>query len=145
MDRAEIDKIMERHYVAEAAHDLESLMGTLAQGAVHDVIGDPGGALSDPADIRRRYAQLFADFDNERVTPIRRLYGEDFIVDEAMVTARAVGQPFGLPGGNREVTYRLLHVCEFREGGISSEHVWLDMAAIVAQLATSSEVTEATV
>ena len=139
MDRTEMDEIMGRHYAAEAAHDLEALMGTLAEGAVHDVIGDPGGALSDPADIRRRYAQLFADFDNERVTPIRRLYGDDFMVDEAMVTARAVGQPFGLPGGNREVTYRLLHVCEFRDGGISSEHVWLDVAAIVAQLAPSPQ------
>lgn len=139
MDRSEMDEIMGRHYAAEAAHDLEALMGTLAEGAVHDVIGDPGGALSDPVDIRGRYAQLFADFDNERVTPIRRLYGDDFMVDEAMVTARAVGQPFGLPGGNREVTYRLLHVCEFRDGGISSEHVWLDVAAIVAQLAPSPE------
>ncbi|GAA5173986.1 hypothetical protein GCM10023321_76840 [Pseudonocardia eucalypti] len=145
MDRTEMDEIMGRHYAAEAAHDLEALMGTLAEGAVHDVIGDPDGALSDPADIRCRYAQLFADFDNERVTPIRRLYGDDFMVDEAMVTARAVGQPFGLPGGNREVTYRLLHVCEFRDGGISSEHVWLDVAAIVAQLAPSPEAAEAAV
>lgn len=145
MDRTEMDEIMGRHYAAEAAHDLEALMGTLAEGAVHDVIGDPGGALSDPADIRGRYAQLFADFDNERVTPIRRLYGDDFMVDEAMVTARAVGQPFGLPGGNREVTYRLLHVCEFRDGGISSEHVWLDVAAIVAQLAPSPKAAGAAV
>lgn len=144
MTPAEMDEILGRHYAAEAAHDLEALMGTLTDDAVHDVVGDPDEALRDPSDIRRRYQQLFDDFDNERVTPVRRLYGDDFLVDEAMVTARAVGTPFGLTGGNREVSYRLLHVCEFRDGGISRENVWLDIASVVRQLNDTLAPAEAT-
>jgi hypothetical protein len=34
------------------------------------------------------------------------------------------------------VTFRLMHVCEFRDGRISRENVWMDVAAIVAQLTT---------
>jgi hypothetical protein len=33
------------------------------------------------------------------------------------------------------VTFRILHVCEFRDGRMCRENVWLDSGAIVAQLA----------
>jgi predicted ester cyclase len=65
---------------------------------------------------------------------VRRLYGEDFVVDEVMITARATGMMLGIPGNNREVTFRLMHVCEFRDGRMSRENVWMDVAALMQQL-----------
>ena len=40
----------------------------------------------------------------------------------------------GLPGHGRRISFRILHVFEFRDGLISRENVWLDTAAIVGQL-----------
>ena len=38
----------------------------------------------------------------------------------------------------RTVQFRILHVCEFRDGKISRENVWLDVAAIMQQLAPAA-------
>jgi hypothetical protein len=37
-------------------------------------------------------------------------------------------------GRNRTISFRILHVCEFRGGKINRENVWLGGAAIMAQL-----------
>jgi steroid delta-isomerase-like uncharacterized protein len=134
MQPAEMDEIMARHYAAEAAHDMDALMATLVEGVEHDVVGHPTPVLRDPEAIKARYAELFADLSDEQVQPMRRLYGTDFIVDEAMITARATGMMLGIPGNNRQVTFRLMHVCEFRDGGISRENVWMDVAVLMQQL-----------
>jgi steroid delta-isomerase-like uncharacterized protein len=134
MQPADIDEIMGRHYAAEAAHDLDAILATLTDDVEHDVVGDPSGVLREPEAIKQRYQQLFADLGDQQVTPVRRLYGEDFVVDEVMITARATGMMLGIPGNNREVTFRLMHVCEFRDGRMSRENVWMDVAALMQQL-----------
>ncbi|MBO0732485.1 MAG: ester cyclase, partial [Acidimicrobiaceae bacterium] len=45
-----------------------------------------------------------------------------------------VGSMLGLPGNGRRVTFRILHVFEFKDELISRENVWLDGAAIQQQL-----------
>jgi hypothetical protein len=142
MQPAEMDEIMGRHYAAEAAHDLGALMATLTDDVIHDVVGHPTPVLRDPEAIKARYAELFADLGDEQVEPLRRLYGNDFIVDEAMVTARATGMMLGIPGDNRQVTFRLMHVCEFRDGGISRENVWMDVGALMQQLTAPAQPVE---
>src|SRR5690606_26545415 len=99
-----------------AAHDLEALLATLAPGAVHEVVGDPTGALSDPDAIADRYRSLFADLQATGSAPIRRLHGPGFLVDECIYEANAVGTPFGVEGLGRPVRMRLLHVLEFSDG-----------------------------
>jgi predicted ester cyclase len=54
---------------------------------------------------------------------------------EQLMTGTVIGEMLGLPGNGRRITFRILHVFEFRDGLISRENVWLDSAAIVAQLA----------
>jgi predicted ester cyclase len=115
---------------------VEAIVATLTDDVIHDVVGDPTGVLRDREAIKQRYRKQFADMGDEQLEPIRRLYGDAFLVDEAIVTMRATGMMLGIPGGNREVTFRLMHVCEFRDGRISRENVWMDVAAIVAQLTT---------
>jgi hypothetical protein len=41
-----------------------------------------------------------------------RYDGEGFVVDESLVTAQAIGTPFGIPGRDRTLRFRLLHVFE---------------------------------
>jgi len=123
MTPEEMDKILGAHFAAEAAHDLDAVVATLTEDAVHDAVGFPVEVLRDHAAIRSRYEQLFTAMEDETVEPVSRLYGTDFLVDEAKVTIRA-GEGFpGVPAGQR-VSFRLLHVCEFRDGKISRENVW---------------------
>jgi hypothetical protein len=84
--------------------------------------------------VRAFYEHLFGDIAGERIEPMKRLYGPDFLVDEVIWHGRAVGRPFGFDGRNRPFSHRLLHVLEFRDGLISRENVWPDFAAIAKQL-----------
>ena len=51
-----------------------------------------------------------------------------------IMTGTVIGEMLGLPGHGRRISFRMLHVFEFREGAISRENIWLDSAAIVGQL-----------
>ena len=53
---------------------------------------------------------------------------------EQIMTGSVVGAMLGLPGHGRRISFRMLHVFEFRDGAISRENIWLDSAAIVEQL-----------
>mgnify|MGYP000993136875 CR=1 FL=1 len=69
------------------------------------------------------------------VKTLRRRYGPDFVVDESLWQGRAAGRPFGLAGNGRPLAFRILHLFEFDgHGAITRENVWLDFAAILAQL-----------
>jgi hypothetical protein len=122
----EMDKIMAAHFGAEAVHDLDAIVATLTDDVIHDAVGFPGGEVlvGDHDAIAERYAQLFAAFAVEAVEPVSRLYGENFLVDECLYKGRLTADFFGLPGDNQRVSFRLLHVCEFRDGRISRENVW---------------------
>jgi ketosteroid isomerase-like protein len=135
MTREQIDALVNEHFRYEATDDVDGVMSTLQEGAVHEVIPSPVGALDDPADQRAYYELLFGSIKGESVEPLRRYYGENFLVDESLWHGRIEdGRPFLCDGRSGEVSFRLLHVFEFRDGKISREQVWCDLAAIQRQL-----------
>ncbi|HKP19647.1 MAG TPA: nuclear transport factor 2 family protein [Gaiellaceae bacterium] len=138
MTREEMDALVAEHFRFEATDDVEGVLGTLLTGADHEVIPSPFGALDDPAEQRRYYELLFDSIKGERVEPLRRYYGDDFLVDESLWHGRIEdGRPFLCDGRSGDVSFRLLHVFEFRDGKISREQVWCDLAAIQRQLGVS--------
>ena len=135
MTREQMDEIVNDHFRFEATDDVDGVMGTLSGDAEHEVIPSPVGALDDRAQMRAYYEMLFGALDGEDVTPIRRLYGEDFLVDETMWHGRINdGAPFLCDGKSGPVSFRLLHVFELRDGEIKREQVWCDLAEIQRQL-----------
>src|SRR3712207_5541078 len=82
--REEMDRIIAQHFAFEAADDVDGVLGSLAEGAEHEIIPSPMGRLTDRTAIRRFYEALFRDLRGESVTPVRRLYGDGFVVDEAI-------------------------------------------------------------
>ena len=131
----QMDRKLDEHFGFEAADDVEGVLATLAPDATHDIVGYPTGPTSGRDGARRFYEQTFADLAESRVTTVKRLRGDGFLVDESLWEGRAPGRPFGLEGRNRPLKFRLLHVLEFTPGGqIQREQVWLDMAAILRQL-----------
>jgi predicted ester cyclase len=131
----QMDSKIDEHFAFEAHDDIEGVLATLAPDATHDIVGFPTGPTHGRDNARGFYTTLFADLADGKVTCIRRLYGDSFLVDESLWEGTAPGNPFGQPGRGRPLKFRLLHVIDFTESGdIQKEQVWVDLAAIVQQL-----------
>ena len=129
--------LIERHLKAEGEGDIEGAIAVYTDDVEHDVVGSPTGPLHGPAAAQGFYDQLTADLDTERMIPTREQYGEDFCVVEHEATCVVKGEFMGIPGNGRRVTFRMLHVWDFKDGAISREQVWLDGASLAAQLAAT--------
>jgi hypothetical protein len=135
MNRDEMDRIVNEHFGYEAADDVDGVLASLTDDVRHHVVGSPWGELSGKDAVRPLYEALFGDLKGEGVKPVARWYGDNFVVDEALWTGRIEnGRFFGLEGKSGHVTFRLLHVFELRDGLISRENVWSDIAAISEQV-----------
>lgn len=131
----EMDAKLDEHFGFEARDDVEGVLATLAPDVEHDIVGWPTGPTRGPENARGFYETLFADLSDGQVRTVKRLYGDNFLVDESIWTGKAPGRPFGLEGRGRPLAFRLLHVLEFNASGdIRRENVWLDLAAIMQQL-----------
>jgi hypothetical protein len=135
LSRAEVDHLVNTHFMFEATDDVEGVMGSLAPQVEHHVVPSPFGIVREAGRIREFYAAMFSDLKGESVTPVRRLYGDGFAVDEAIWNGQIDdGRLFGCPGKSGPVSFRLLHVFEFAGEKISRENVWCDLSAIQQQL-----------
>jgi uncharacterized protein len=135
LSRTQMDQKIDEHFGYEQRDDVEGVLATLAPDVEHDVVGWPTGPTRGRDDTRPVYEALFADLSDGAVECRKRLYGENFLVDDSYWRGRAPGRPFGLEGKGRKLEFRLLHVVEFSEtGDIARENVWVDLASIIRQL-----------
>lgn len=130
-----MDALVDGHYRAEEEADLDQILAGFVTGAEHGVVGRPGWPLHGTDEIAGFYRAVLADLRIIRWQPVRRLYGDDHVVDEAILHAVAEGRPWGFEGRGRTVRVRFLHIFEFSDGLISRENAWIDLAAIQHQLA----------
>lgn len=131
----QMDQKMDEHFGYEMRDDVEGVLSTLAPDPVHDIVGWPHGPSRDHEAIRRFYETMYSDLSEGKVTCIRRLYGDNFLVDESLWEGVAPGRPFGIEGRGRPLKFRLLHVVEYTDSGqMQSEQVWVDLSAIIQQL-----------
>ncbi|MBX7258361.1 MAG: nuclear transport factor 2 family protein, partial [Candidatus Hydrogenedentes bacterium] len=94
----EMDRKMDEHFGFEARDDIDGVVSTLAPDAVHDIVGWPSGPTLGRENARPFYETLFRDLAEGKVTCTRRLYGENFLVDDSVWHGTAPGRPFGLEG-----------------------------------------------
>ena len=133
--RERMDRTIDEHFGFEASDDIDGVLATLTADVEHDIVGWPSGPTHGREAARPFYEALFADLSEGKVDCVKRLYGDNFLVDESIWRGKAPGQPFGLDGRNRPLEFRLLHIIEFADGGaIKRENVWIDLAAIQRQL-----------
>jgi steroid delta-isomerase-like uncharacterized protein len=134
LDDTQLDRLIDEHFQAELDGDIDKVVATFATDVEHDVVGHP--YVSHGRDQAAAfYRELFADLRLERIESVHRYHGAEFVVDESIVHATAIGTPFGIPGNNRELEFRLLHVFDVRDGEITRENAWLDVASVMTQLA----------
>ena len=139
MTQADMDKLIEDHFDYEANRDVEGVLSTLTDDAVHDLIGDPIGPLRGREAIRPRYEHYYANLGPGQTTTNHRLYGDGFVVSDETWTGPVPGEFLGIPGQGRSISFRMLHVFEFGGGLIECESLWIDSGAVVAQLSTETD------
>jgi len=134
MDHSQMQDLVSRHIRAEGAGDVDGAIAVYTDDVEHDVIGFPGGPSVGKDGARKFYEELTANFRTEGEEVLRRYFTDDSMILEQIMTGAVIGSMLGLPGNGRRISFRILHVFEFRDGLISRENVWLDSAAIVCQL-----------
>src|SRR6516164_1532657 len=134
LTREQMDRIINQHFQYEAHDDVEGVVSTLTEDVEHDVVGSPGSQVKGREAARKYYQGLFPNLKAESVRPVRRLYGDNFMIDETVWTGHVVGCVLGAPGGEGRASFRILHILEFRDGKISRENVWMDIPSIMQQL-----------
>jgi ketosteroid isomerase-like protein len=80
------------------------------------------------------YEQLGQNLRTLSLSPRHKYYSDDARVVEHLCTCAIIGQFAGIDGAGRQVAFRLLQIFEFQDGKISRENVWMDTAALTAQL-----------
>ena len=131
MDVTEMRRLVERHLKAEGAGDVDGAVAVYTDDVTHDAVGFPGSPRQGKEAARDFYRFLTANFRTEEEQPIHQFVMDDTLVLEQEMTGTVIGEMLGIPGNGRRVTFRILHVFEFRDGLISREQVWIDTAAIV--------------
>ena len=134
MRAAEMDELIEAHIKAESAGDTAGAVAVYTDDVVHDVVGSPTGPVKGKDAAHGFYEYLTQNVTTEKMVPTHSYYGDDVCVIEHDATVTVDGEFLGVPGGGKRITFRLLHVWEFRDGLISRENVWLDGGSIVVQL-----------
>ena len=134
MDERAMREQVERHIKAEGAGDVEGAIAVYTDDVEHDVVGWPTGVLHGKDEARGFYDDLTANFRTTEDTVVRSFSTQDALVLEQVMTGIVTGEMLGFPGHGRTITFRILHVFEFRDELISRENVWLDGASIQQQL-----------
>jgi len=143
MEPVMMDRLIAAHLEAEIAGDPTAAVAMYTDDVEHDVVGFPGGPAHGKAAARAFYEHLVEVIHTEQMVPTRRDYGQDFCVIEHQWIGTVPGAFLGIPGHGRRISFRLLHVWEFRDGRICRENVWLDGGSVVAQLTAPAEVATA--
>ena len=132
---AELDEIINQHFIFEATDDVDGVVGSLDDDFTHEIFPMTVGTVTDKGEVRNFYQWLFDNVHGKGVTPLKRYYGEDFLIDETLWTGDVDdGAPLGCPGMSGPVSFRMLHVFEVVDGKIRKEQVWCDLAALQQQL-----------
>jgi steroid delta-isomerase-like uncharacterized protein len=136
--------IIERHFAAENAHDVQATLDTYTDDIVWDDVTHPLSPFRGKEAIGQVYSGINDAIPDVTLTSVRRFSGEDgrYVVDESIVTGHVHGEFAGLAGGGAPVEFRMLHVFEIRDGLICYENAWFDASAVQRQIAEFHEPAE---
>lgn len=134
-ERTQLDALVDSHLHALRDGDLEAVMSTTTDDVVYELIGGALRTVRGREGVRAHHLQEFANTIHERDIPLRRLYGDGFVVDELIWEGRITGRVGPLAGNGRRVTHRILRIFEVRDGRVAHQSVYSDFASVSRQLA----------
>jgi steroid delta-isomerase-like uncharacterized protein len=128
--------IVDRHFAAENAHDVEATLATYTDNIIWDDVTHPDSPVHGKAAVGAVYAGIQEAIPDLHLETVRRLNSPDgaFVVDESILTGHVRGFWAGVAGGGAPVRLRMLHVFNLRDGLIERENTWFDSADVVRQI-----------
>ena len=128
--------IIDRHFAAENAHDVEATLATYTDDIVWDDVTHPESPFHGKEKVGEIYSSIIDAIPDVNLRTVKRFSGQDdrFVVDESILTGHVEGEWSGMEGGGAPVTVRILHVFEVRDGLISYENAWFDAANVQRQI-----------
>lgn len=128
--------IIDRHFAAENAHDVEGTLATYTDDIVWDDVTHPDAPFYGKEAVGAVYSSIIDAIPDIRLESVRRFTGEGgrYVVDESLLSGHVEGDWAGMNGGGAAVEVRILHIFEIRDGLISHENAWFDAAAVQAQI-----------
>jgi steroid delta-isomerase-like uncharacterized protein len=134
MDSSQMQGLVDIHMTAENHGDIDGAVAVYSEDVEHDVVGFPNSPSRGKDAARNFYGYLTANFRSESWDVLRQFFADDAMVLEQLMTGTVTGSLLGLPGNGRRISFRMMHIFEFRDGLISRENIWLDTAAVTDQL-----------
>ncbi len=133
--------IIDRHFAAENAHDVEGTLATYTDDIVWDDVTHPDSPFRGKTEVAEVYSGIIDAIPDVHLETVKRFTGEGgrFVVDESILSGHVEGDWAGINGGGAPVEVRILHVFELRDGLISYENAWFDAADVQRQIASSKE------
>lgn len=128
--------IIDRHFAAENAHDVEATLATYTDDIVWDDVTHPDSPFRGKEEVGAVYGGILDAIPDVHLESVKRFTGEDgrFVVDESVLTGHVHGSWAGVEGDGAPVRVRILHVFELRDGLIAYENAWFNAADVVAQV-----------
>lgn len=133
-ERAKLDLLVDTQLHALRDGDVETLLGTMTEDVEYDLVGTTPNSVHGKDAVRTHHLQELANIMHERDVPLRRLYGDGFVIDEMIWEGRITGKVGSLVGHGRRVTQRILRIFELRDGHVARQTIYSDFAAITRQL-----------
>ncbi|HEX5672398.1 MAG TPA: nuclear transport factor 2 family protein [Acidimicrobiia bacterium] len=129
--------IIDQHFAAENAHDVQATLDTYTDDIVWDDVTHPDAPFHGKEEVGRVYSSIIDAIPDVVLTSVKRFTGEDgkYVVDESILSGHVDGQWSGMDGGGAPVRVRILHVFELRDGRICYENAWFDASAVQRQIA----------
>ena len=128
--------IIDRHFAAENAHDVEATLATYTDDIVWDDVTHPDSPFRGKEEVGAVYGGILDAIPDVHLESVKRFAGQDgrFVVDESILTSHVPGSWAGVEGDGAPVRGRILHVFEVRDGLIAYENAWFNAADVVAQV-----------
>jgi steroid delta-isomerase-like uncharacterized protein len=128
--------IVDRHFAAENAHDVEATLATYTDDIVWDDVTHPLSPVHGKEAVGAVYTDILAAIPDVKFESTLRFNSADgeWVLDISNVSGHVEGEWAGIPGGGAPVEIRLLHLFRLRDGLIAYENAWFDSAAVARQV-----------
>lgn len=128
--------IIEKHFAAENAHDVQATLDTYTEDIVWDDVTHPDSPFHGKEEVGSVYSSIIDAIPDVHLQSVKRFTSGDgsHVVDESVLTGHVEGEWSGMEGGGAPVEVRILHIFEVRGGLISYENAWFDASNVQRQI-----------
>src|SRR2546423_10499972 len=91
--------IIDRHFAAENAHDVEATLATYTDAIVWDDVTHPGSPFRGKQAVAEAYGGILQAIPDIQLRSVSRFQCADHAVDESIATGHGIGELAGVAGG----------------------------------------------